>query len=222
MLPLVFAASMGAGTGDRANAAGAGMPTGESVTPINQLAAPRDLRRGLVVGFDFGASLGGASGYPNNSSDIGNPDEYSASGFAAGTYASIFVMGALSDYISVGFWYGHRALHNADWRSGGDGGGLRVEGFPLVGLVPKLSGLGVLAQFGIGSGQLSATGASGAESNGTQSFGGAGVFYEWSFGHVLGGHLAAGPSLEYDAIWTRPFEQHGLVATLRFVFYGGP
>ena len=218
MLPLVFAAA----TGGTPGAAAAGVPTGDSVTPINQLPALRDLRTGLVVGVELGASVGSASGYPNNSSEIGNPGDYSASGFAAGTYGSIFVMGALSDSISAGFWYGHRSLRNSGWRSGGDGGGLRVEGFPLVGLVPKLSGLGVLAEFGIGSGQLNATGPSGAESNGTQSFGGVGVFHEWSFGHVLGGHLAAGPSLEYDAIWTRPFEQHGLVATLRFVFYGGP
>jgi hypothetical protein len=217
MLPLVFAAATG-GVG----AAAAAVPTGDAVTPINQLPAARDLRRGIVIGFDFGASVGSAAGYPNNATEIGDPDYYSASGLAFGTYGSLFVMGALSDYLSVGFWYGHRSLRNADWRSGGDGGGLRLEGFPLVELVPKLSGLGLLAQFGIGSGQLNATGPSGAESNGTASFGGAGIFHEWSFGHVLGGHMAAGPSLEYDAIWTRPFEQHGLVATVRLVFYGGP
>jgi hypothetical protein len=201
MLPLVFAAATG-GVG----AAAAAVPTGDAVTPINQLPAARDLRRGIVIGFDFGASVGSAAGYPNNATEIGDPDYYSASGLAFGTYGSLFVMGALSDYLSVGFWYGHRSLRNADWRSGGDGGGLRLEGFPLVELVPKLSGLGLLAQFGIGS----------------ASFGGAGIFHEWSFGHVLGGHMAAGPSLEYDAIWTRPFEQHGLVATVRLVFYGGP
>jgi hypothetical protein len=39
---------------------------------------------------------------------------------------------------------------------------------------------------------------------------------------VLGGHFGVGPSLEYDAIFSRSFEQHGLVASARFVFYGGP
>jgi hypothetical protein len=175
-----------------------------------------------VIGLAFGAGLGGASGYPNDSLKIGDPNCYSASGMMAGTAGSIFVMGALSDYVSFGFWFGRGAFRNGDWRSSGNGGGFRLEGFPLVGLVPKLQGLGLLAQLGIGGGSLSATGPSGAGSDGTQSFVGGGAFYEWSFGHVLGGHLGAGPSLEYDAIFSRSFEQHGLVASARIVFYGGP
>jgi hypothetical protein len=214
MVPLVFALATGA--------AAAAVPTGESVTPVNLLPAPREHRSGIVLGFDLGLSVGSASGYPNTSTEIGDPDYYSASGFAAGTYGSIFVMGSLSDYVTVGFWYGHRSLANHDWTSGGDGGGLRLELFPLVGLVPKLQGLGALAQFGIGSGRLVERASGALTANGTQSFGGVGVFHEWSFGHVLGGHFAIGPSLEYDAIWTRPFEQHGLVATGRLVWYGGP
>jgi hypothetical protein len=59
-------------------------------------------------------------------------------------------------------------------------------------------------------------------SAGTQSFIAPGVLYEWSFGKLIGGHFAAGPSLEYDAIFSQSFERHGLVATARFVFYGGP
>ena len=45
--------------------------------------------------------------------------------------------------------------------------------------------------------------------------------YEWSFAHFLGGHFAIGPSLEYDAAFSRPFEASGFLASGRFVFYGG-
>jgi hypothetical protein len=90
---------------------------------------------------------------------------------------------------------------------------------------PQLSGLGALAQFGIGGGSLTATGPAAAglpEAGGTQSFGDVGVLYEWAFGHVLGGHFAAGPSLEYEAVWSQPFERHGLIASGRVAFYGAP
>ena len=56
----------------------------------------------------------------------------------------------------------------------------------------------------------------------TQSFLGTGAFYEWPFGRLIGGHFAAGPSLEYDAMWSQAFGHEGLVASARLVFYGGP
>jgi hypothetical protein len=50
-----------------------------------------------------------------------------------------------------------------------------------------------------------------------------GIFHEWSVGIMRGGaHIGVGPSLEYDAIWSQPFERHGLVGSVRLAFYGGP
>jgi hypothetical protein len=97
-----------------------------------------------------------------------------------------------------------------------------VEAFPLVTLLPRLQGLGFFSQFGLGSGRLTTKSSGVPDALGTQSFIGVGAFYEWSFAHFLGGHFGVGPGLEYDAVWSRPFEQHGLLATGRFVFYGGP
>jgi hypothetical protein len=213
MLPLVFAAA--------SQASAAAVVTGD-VTPVTDLATAHEHRSGIVVGLAFGGGLAGASGYPNNALEIGDPAFYSASGMMAGTNGSLFVLGALSDYISVGFFFGHSAFRNGDWQSSSNRGGLRLEAFPLVSLVPMLQGLGALAQFGVGGGSLSAVAPGVAGADGTQSFAGAGVLYEWSFAHLLGGHLGAGPSIEYDAVWSPSFEQHGLVASVRFVFYGGP
>ncbi|HEY8042348.1 MAG TPA: hypothetical protein VIF15_21240 [Polyangiaceae bacterium] len=214
MLPLLLAATT--------SAAAAAVPTGPELTPVNKLPVAHEHRTGLVVGLSLGGGLGGASGYPNNASQIGDPSYYSASGVMLGTSETIFVMGALSDYLSFGFWYGHAVFSNSDWHSVGSGGGLRLELFPLVGLFPRLQGLGVLAQAGIGGGNLVSTRPGLPAAEGTESFGGAGAFYEWSFAHVFGGHLGAGPSLEYDAIWSQPFERHGLVGSVRLAFYGGP
>lgn len=204
-------------------AAAAAIPTGESVTPVTELASSHHYRSGLVVGLSLGAGLGGASGYPNNSSDIGNEADYSASGFMLGTTESIFLMGALSDYISFGFMFNHGLFRNGSFYSNTDGVGFRLEGYPLVGLGPRWQGLGVLAQFGVGTGDLVSKPPNLPEAEGTASFGAAGIFYEWSVGVMRGsgGHIGIGPSLEYDAVWSRPFEAHGLVASLRLAFYSG-
>jgi hypothetical protein len=212
MLSLLLAASTAA--------AAAAVPTGPLASP-NELEAPHRFRSGVAIGFAFGAGVVGASGYPNDSTKIGDANYYSASGWMLGTGETLLLMGALTDYLSFGFWYAHTSASNGDWRSSGDGGGLRVEVFPLVGFLPRFHGLGVLAQFGVGSGNLSAKAPGLPPAEGTQSFVTTGVFHEWSFGHLLGGHFAAGPSLEYSAIWSLPFERHGLAATARLVFYGG-
>jgi hypothetical protein len=180
------------------------------------------LRSGLVFGLALGVGVGGASGYPNDSTKIGDPRYYVASGPMAGTSETLVLMGALTDYLSFGGWFNHASYAAKDSHSEGLAGGLRVDVFPLIRLYPRLNGLGVFGEFGIGGGNLrsSVSGVEAAE--GTQSFLGIGSFYEWAFGHLLGGHFAVGPSLELDATLTQPFNREGLVASARFVFYGGP
>jgi hypothetical protein len=214
MLPLlVFAAA--------SQGAAAAVPTGD-LTPVTQLPSSHVHRSGLVVGLSLGAGLGAASGYPNNSQDIGNSADYSATGLMAGTYTQLYVLGALSDYVSFGFWFGGGQLRNTDAKANATGIGFRLEIFPFVDLVPRLQGLGFLANLGLGSGTVTWGNPNLPEAQGTQSFGGVGVFHEWSFGHFLGGHFAVGPVLEFDAVWSQPFEQHGLVGSARITFYGGP
>jgi hypothetical protein len=203
-------------------AAAAAVPTGESVTPVTELPSSHLYRSGLVIGFSLGLGLSGASGYPNNASDIGNEADYSASGFMLGATESIFLMGALSDYVSFGFMFNHGRTKNGDFYSNTDGVGFRIEGYPLVSLGPRWQGLGAMAQLGFGTGDLVSKPPNLPEAEGTQSFGGAGIFYEWRVGVMRsGGHIGIGPSLEYDAVWSQPFEYHGLVASLRLAFYSG-
>jgi hypothetical protein len=179
-------------------------------------------RSGVVVGGSVGVGLGQAAGYPNNVQDIGNPQKHSASGWLPGTSETLFVLGALTDYLSFGFWYSTAAFQDSDQHSSRWGVGLRVETFPLVRLYPRLEGLGGFASFGLGGGNLTTAQPGVPQAEGTQSFIGLGTFYEWAIGHVLGGHFAFGPSVEYDAVWSRPFEHNGLLASARVVFYGGP
>jgi len=213
MLPLVLAAA--------AAAIPSGVPTGPPAPPDDS-DTPSKVRSGIVLGLSVGAGAAAASGYPNDATKIGDPAYHSASGTMLGSSTSLLVMGALADYLNFGFWFAHAVFRNGDWRSDGNAGGLRVDAFPLVRLYPRLDGLGLFAQFGIGGGNLASSTPGEQGSSGTQSCAAAGALYEWSFGRVLGGHFGAGPSVEYDAIFSRPFERQGLVAAARFVFYGGP
>jgi hypothetical protein len=172
-----------------------------------------------VLGLTVGGGFGRGAGYPNNSNDIGKSD-YASSAWLPGTGDTLFVMGALADYFSFGFWFGRATFSHNEERATQSGVGLRAEAFPLLLLCPRLAGLGLLAQFGIGTGKLTNPGAD--DVGGTQSFIGVGTFYEWSLGHVLGGHFGLGPSLEYDDVFSQPYDQSAFVATARVVFYGGP
>lgn len=214
MLPLVLAAAAAA-------AIPSGIATG-APPPPDDSEVPSKARTGIVLGLALGGGVGGAGGYPNDATKIGDPAYHSASGAMLGSSTTVLVMGALSDYLNFGAWFAHAGFRNSDWRSDSNAGGLRVDTFPLIRLYPRLSGLGLWAQFGIGGGNLASTVSGSPGSSGTQSFVAAGALYEWSFWRVLGGHLGAGPSLDYEAIWSPAFERHGLVATARIVFYGGP
>jgi len=183
---------------------------------------PAERRSGIELGLTLGGGVAGSAGYPNSATKIGDPDYYSASGLMTGSAFNVLVMGAISDYLSFGFWFGSSHYQNTDWTSSGAGGGLRLEVFPLYTLVPGPKDLGVAGQFGIGTTTLDAKFKANVSSDGTESFVGAGVFYEWRVAKFLGGHAVLGPNLEYDVIFARSIEQNGATLSLRAVFYGGP
>jgi hypothetical protein len=196
-------------------------PAGEQRPLDAPLEAAPKLRNGIAIGMAFGVGLGRGSGYPNNSQEIGDSHYYADSGVRPGTGNTILVLGALTDYLNFGFLLSSSTFQGGGVRASDFGLGVRVEAFPLVSIVPRLQGLAAFAEFGLGSGILKPT-AGPTEAQGTQSFIGVGTFYEWSFGHFLGGHFAAGPCLEYDAMFSRPYNEGGVLASGRIVFYGGP
>jgi len=199
----------------------AGSKAGEAAPAPPLVDKPAQRRAGVVLGFTYGAGLAGSAGYPNDTNYIGNPDYYSASGLMHGFGGSGFLMGALTDYLSFGFWGGAATFGNAQWHSSGQGGGLRLEVFPAYSLGGAFRDLGVFTQVGIGSTTLVYKGAPDVVSNGVGSFLGVGVFYEFWLVRALGGHFAVGPSLEYDAVFAAPIERHTALLGLRFLWYGG-
>jgi hypothetical protein len=190
-------------------------------SPTAEVDKPAERRGGVVLGFNVGVGLSGSSGYPNNSNYIGDPNYYAASGLMTGSGGSFFLMGALSDYLSFGFWFGLAKFGNGQWYSSGGGGGLRLEIFPLYPLGQAFRDLGVATQVGIGKSALVYKDEAGVTSSGVGSFLSGGVFYEFWLFKALGGHFAGGPNLEYDAIFSEAAERHGALLGIRFLWYGG-
>jgi hypothetical protein len=198
------------------------MPAGSQFDKSDPALAPvsPDRRNGVVLGASLGFAGAGASGYPNNAKFFGNPNFYSSSPLLAGWSGSFFLMGALSDYLSFGPMFTVATFENDKWKSTGWGLGFRAEFFPLVSFVPELADTSVFTQLGVGSTELRAKGPY-PDADGTQSLLGIGVHHEWRLGRLLGGHAAAGPSVEYDVIHARSAERHWGSVGLRVVWYGG-
>lgn len=181
----------------------------------------RTVRSGLVVALMLGWGVAGSSGYPNDSSQIGNPAYYSSSDVMIGSGSGLFIGGALADYVNFGFFFVGQSYKSHDWNSKGAGAGFRVETFPLVYAVPTLKNLGLFAQFGIGSASLDVSSGNYPEAKGVQSLIGIGGMYEITIFHILGGHGVIGPTLEYDAIYSTSISSGAGLLGGRVAFYGG-
>ena len=225
-----LAAGAGGAGGSSGGSGAAVMPTdastaGQTDKDAAEAAAedclPRK-RSGVVLALTLGGSIGSASGYPNNASLIGSRADYSSSPLMAGGGFTFNVLGALTDWISFGIWFGTDTLSSKNWKSTGGGGGFRVETFPLEKIYPRLENLAIFTNLGLGAATLRVT-APGDYPNadGTQSFVSFGALYEWKIARAAGGHFSLGPSLEYDAIFSQALERHGPLLGARLAWYGG-
>jgi hypothetical protein len=185
----------------------------------------RSIRSGVVVALLVGAGISGSSGYPNNSSQIGDPNYYSSSDVLAGGGGGLFVGGAFADWINFGFWFTDQRYKSHDWNAHSNGFGFRLELFPFISLPPALvalKGLGAFAQFGIGQAWLDAAHGDYPQAHGAQSFLGIGAQYEFTLCRMLGGHLTAGPTVEYDNVYASAIQSGAGLVGGRLAFYGGP
>ncbi len=177
-------------------------------------------RNGITFGASGGIAFAGASGHPNSARFENDPDFYSSSPLLVGWSSSFFAMGAFNDYFSFGPMLTVAEFESPKWKSTGWGAGFRGEVFPLVKLVPSLADAAIYAQLGFGATELRAKGPY-PTADGAQSFLGIGLHHEWRLGRLLGGHAAAGPYVEYDAIYAPSAERHWATAGIRVVWYGG-
>jgi hypothetical protein len=218
---LVGVAALAAFPGDaRAQSAASSSAGSPSSVDGGSRPAPHRYRNGAVLGAVGGIAFAGASGYPNDVKLLNNPDFYSQSPLLVGYSTSLFVLGALSDYVNFGPVFTTANFESAAWKSTGFGLGFRGEFFPFVDLFPALANTAAFAQLGFGRTELRAKG-NYPSADGSQSMLGLGVHHELRLGTLLGGHAALGPELEWNLIDAKTASRNWLTAGLRVVWYGG-
>ncbi|MDB4940900.1 MAG: hypothetical protein JWP97_434 [Labilithrix sp.] len=184
-------------------------------------AVTAERRAGLVVGVAPGVAFAGASGYPNDAVLVGNPAFYSQSPLLVGHSTSYFLMGSFTDFVSFGPVVNVALFESVAWKSTGLGIGFRAETFPLLHLYPRLADLSLYGQAGVGVTELRLKSGAYPSADGTQSYAAIGVHHEWRVFQAGGGHFAAGPYAEYDAIFATSAERHWAAVGLRVAWYGG-
>lgn len=184
-------------------------------------------RSGIVFGLSFGVfGLGGASGTPNNANKINDSRYYSSSGLMLGNSFTLFIMGALADPISFGFFFNGQGFSNSDYKASGSGFGFRLDLYPFAiskMFKPALRDIAITSEFGIGGVLMTPKNDDKTISaQGTQSFLSTGIMYDLKVAKLLGGHLSLGPEVDYQVVTSTSAEEHGVSVAFRVAFNGGP
>ena len=179
--------------------------------------SPSERRDGFTAGVHLGPLAGKAVGYPNEVDKIDEPDHRASTRVGLGGMASAWVGGALRDWFSVGA--GGAVFRVLGHGLQGDAFAVffRVEAFPAYSAGRAWRDLSLFADFGAGSMWIM-DGADTQAEGGAMSVVGIGAAHEaWRTGHV-----AAGPVIAYQHMFSASLESHVGLAGIRLAFYGGP
>lgn len=175
-------------------------------------------RSDFTIGISSGLAVGDVSGYPDDMRKIGDPSQESSTGIGLGGATSIWLGAALRDWFVLAI--GLQATNIGGQGLEGKGGALffRVETYPGFAEGGALQDLALTMDFGAGSSAVF-RGEDPLAEGGSQSFIGVGLAYEaWRWG----GHVSAGPALQYQTFFSDPLSANILSAAFRVAYYGGP
>lgn len=175
-------------------------------------------RRIFVLGLSLGATLGSASGFPNDPTKIGLISNYTDTGIGAGFGARAWAGFALRDFLIFGATAGVIGIDAGDKVFFGGTAGFHTEIFPLYSLGGSFREIGLAVETGVGTGIVTL----GDDTNNllvdgglTSSFG-ASAFYE---GFRFGPKVSMGPYLGYDYIWSGSMRGGAFVLGWRTALY---
>jgi hypothetical protein len=175
---------------------------------------PAERRSGFSVGLGAGLGVGSFTGYPNEVAKIDNPEYRSSTGLAPASGYSIWLGGALRDWLTVGVGLFTSGGGKDDTVGGGGAFGMHIESFPLYALGGTLRDLGLVTEFGAGGGALQEDGDETAN-GGNMSFIGLGAFWEplrfW--------HMSHGPIIMYKTMFSDTMNGNAAFAGWRVAFY---
>lgn len=182
--------------------------------------APALRRSGFAAVVSFGAHLGAASGFPNDALQIDRPELETNTGFAIGGSPSLFVGGALADWVSFGLSGSVGRMVSADHQLDFFSIGFRTELFPAFSLGGAWQDVGLLLDTGLAflGGTATADDSVTLIDSGGASRVGLGVFYEgfrvWK--------VSTGPFASFDVIWSPSSSRPTAWVGWRTSLYTGP
>jgi len=127
--------------------------------------AKSEHRGGFAMGFGVGAGVGASDGFPNEAAKIGRPRYHENGGTGFGLGSTIWVGGALADWLSFGLGFGYSNIFastspaasqpSTSTSSGAPYATFHTDIYPLYGLGNRsstkvLRDLGAMFEFGLG------------------------------------------------------------------------
>jgi hypothetical protein len=179
--------------------------------------APEPTQRGgVMIGLGLGYGYGHVEGYRNKLTEIGNP-EFRQNVGGLGSNTSIWIGGALRDWVTFGVGVTSSGATKGDIIGGVGSVGVRLEGFPLFALGGLGHDLGFVGEFGAGGGAVISqeNKRDPLADGGSMSFLGFGAFWEvlkvW--------HWVIGPSIHYTHAFSSSLRGNIVTVGLRTALY---
>jgi hypothetical protein len=172
-----------------------------------------------MVGLALGASLGEASGFPNDPKKINHLSAYTETGLGFGGTGTLWIGGALTDWLCFGLGIATSELVPSSTVVRSTAFDFRVEAFPLYSLGGRFRDLGLLLDTGAGVATAKPKGSdTKLIDGGGVSRVGVGAFYE----ALRLRKIALGPFIEGDYTWSESARRGAFTLGLRTVLYMKP
>lgn len=177
-------------------------------------------RGGFTMGLESGTGVSSFSGFPNEVAKLNDPRFERNTGVGLGTDLSLWLGGALRDWVTVGLGATLATARGNGALGSGIGFLVHVEAFPLFYEHRHLRHLGIGFSGGVGFAQMfdedTPDPLDPIADGGAMSVLSWSVFYEpWRFWH-----FSAGPTVSYTHSFSQSLTIHQALAGFRLVFYG--
>ncbi len=180
--------------------------------------APHEHRGGFAMGLSVGGGLGAANGFPNDAKKIGRLEYYTESGLGFTSASSLWLGGALADWLTFGVGGGYSMILNGETQSTTPLLLFHTDVYPLYMLGGPLRDLGAVFEVGLGFPKTIDIETQETLIDGTSSFLMAGAVWEgikaWKFrfGPMLAGHY----------MWSETLRRPALILGFRGTIYTSP
>lgn len=195
-------------------------PGGGDTNAVSYTPGPSVRRDGFAMGMNMGFGLSQAGGFENTVSSISDPTRRLETGSELGSNFSIWLGGAIRDWLSVGLGITSTTTLTGNPMGANPAFILHVEGFPLFARGATWQDLGIAIDGGVGTAVLLDRDAGNSQKplaeGGSMSTLGVTVFYEplrlW--------HFSAGPSLSYMHAFSQSMSADHVIFGFRVSLYG--